>query len=425
MEIMTFNTIFAIIVLAQIFSFTKALPLTDDLSYEYSMDDEPSMSANTGGDYYGYDYSQPEPGKYRCRGVMISIEYKHLCDGNPDCDQLDDEDPVVCRQYIDMPSTTVSPLAPASIETTTTSTAAPTTDEFDIAVFDYSDVVCADDEFQCKADPGVCMPNLVICDGESDCSDGEDETFCAPQLVHPSILPTPRIRNHFEPPTGESSMRGSMKSRGAIESNEHPDSVFRIGQPRHSSPPTNSPPPPPSSAQTVATTLFPNIIKRVLHRATPPPVVQMSEVREVNVEPERLGFEAVHRYIPMPEKSQPPPRRFLGESGETNPDDHEPSLQQLSDEEAEDFMNAALEQETRTLPTTAVSPNALPAKPSVHKAKVRGLMGQLIKQMGRLIATDLENRDIDLDLKISSARPSNGRTLNDEPRMILRLQIEV
>lgn len=39
--------------------------------------------------------------------------------------------------------------------------------------------VCTPEEFTCKSSEGECIPMSWVCDGNSDCSNGSDETTCS------------------------------------------------------------------------------------------------------------------------------------------------------------------------------------------------------------------------------------------------------
>ena len=59
-----------------------------------------------------------------------------------------------------------------------------------------SGVTCSADGFQC--DNGMCLPKLFVCDGDKDCPDGSDETYCATNITQQPLFEVTENSRDFD-----------------------------------------------------------------------------------------------------------------------------------------------------------------------------------------------------------------------------------
>ncbi|CAK8695848.1 unnamed protein product [Clavelina lepadiformis] len=117
---------------------------------------------------------------YQCPNGGPSITVDLLCDGFHDCIDKSDENSNICQIY---GKTIVPPTEETIVKPNTVKP-----EEIDYSDYYYD--VCGADEFQCTLTPGVCLPKISVCDGRSDCPDGEDENDCEEEIQHITTQPT-------------------------------------------------------------------------------------------------------------------------------------------------------------------------------------------------------------------------------------------
>jgi len=217
------------------------------------------------------------------------------------------------------------------------------------------------------------------------------------------------------------------------------------------------------------------LLPRLIFKPTPEASVLHEAEREHSAE-----MNLVHRFSARPE-------RLTGESGETNVADHLPDLHALSDESVESALEQMAQENTigvlhepgrdestlhvadaegtaqtpssdadayedvtisstvaassslmppsqpfnslvRRLPKKSTAASQAASEPLVvshHRRRMKGLLGQMMKQVGKIIATEGDSRNIDLNVKIGPASGNSRTSSNDRPRLSFSLQMDL
>nr|XP_039265156.1 uncharacterized protein LOC120340842 isoform X1 [Styela clava] len=177
------------------------------IEYDTYLDKDPANDD----DYYEYDeYDIEEDDLFSCFTGGEQVPHFLMCDGYKDCTDGSDEIPANCEELgISTPptSTTSTTTTTTTTPTTTTTTATTTTTTASLPPVepnvrkpeDYGDYedACTEEEFQCQSDLSICLPQTQVCDGIHDCPDKEDEANCT-ELHFESIPVIPHMRPVFE-----------------------------------------------------------------------------------------------------------------------------------------------------------------------------------------------------------------------------------
>ncbi|XP_076809752.1 uncharacterized protein LOC143452604 isoform X2 [Clavelina lepadiformis] len=442
-----------------------AYPSENDSNYEDS-----NLAANTDSFSY-YDNSEYDEeytdvedlspdtvtnSHYRCPNGGPSITLDLLCDGFHDCIDKSDENSNICQIY---GKTIVPPTEETIVKPNTVKP-----EEIDYSDYYYD--VCGADEFQCTLTPGVCLPKISVCDGRSDCPDGEDENDCvAPptsESANDEIVPSPvtmfisnepeiRLASPISQAVDDFVQAATLKFMPPVNDKIR-DTDDSTGDLELSTDETSK------QLNSHTVTYSPNTLALrpvfAAQKQSQPLYVALQGSSENHI----AGLEAVIRSY----------------GDEEEEDELSSKLASMNDKEAENiFQSMTSEKEhtvkkevstlsvndvsssiTQTPPTTAITaPTSVSKetasrsgkrkeklsskKKSKKKKTVKGLLHQLMRKVGKVISSDVEDQDLDVNIRIGagesrerrrnhgSSKFSHSKHKQRQPRVTLHLELNL